>query len=167
MLSRPRNRRWPATRTISGSECSAAPRAAASKSLLGLALVFGPGHGWCQDFYYVEPGVASCPAAPAATAAAPKSIPRGVAVPGRIRVACGFEAGSYTVTLNSSDAGAVFSPKTFLVNFGRIVGNGVYSVRFATPGVQSISTSITSNMGSPPVRGNFVSPANTFNIVIP
>ena len=86
---------------------------------------------------------------------------------GSISVACGFESGSYTVTLNSTDAGAAFSPKTFLVNFGRIVGNGVFAVTFSTVGVQSVSTTITSNMGSPSVMGHFVSPASEFNIVSP
>ena len=86
---------------------------------------------------------------------------------GSIRVACGFEGGSYTVTLNSSDPGAAFSPKTFLVNFGRVVGNGAFAVTFSAVGLQSISTTITSNMGSPAVKGQFVSPANEFNVVSP
>ena len=86
---------------------------------------------------------------------------------GSISVACGFDKGSYTVTLNSTDPGATFSPKTFLVNFGRIVGNGVFAVTFSTVGVQSVSTTITSNMGSPAVRGHFVSPANEFKVVNP
>ena len=137
------------------------------RTLLVLALAVGPEHGSCQSFYYVEPGLASCPAAPAPTTAAPKAAPRGVAVPGGISVACGFDKGSYTVTLNSTDPGATFSPSAFLVNFGRIVGNGVFTVTFSTVGVQSVSTAITSNMGSPPVRGHFASPANEFNVVIP
>jgi hypothetical protein len=66
----------------------------------------------------------------------------------------------------AAGVGAGFAPKTFLVNFGRIVGNGVFAVTFATVGVQSVSTTITSNMGSPTVRGHFVSPANQFNVVI-
>ena len=86
---------------------------------------------------------------------------------GSIKVACGFEKGSYTVTLNSTDPGATFSPKTFLVNFGRIVGTGVFAVTFSTVGVQSVSTTITSNMGSPTVRGHFASPASEFNVVNP
>ena len=61
----------------------------------------------------------------------------------------------------------MISPKTFLVNFGRVVGNGVFTVTFSTVGVQSVSTSITSNMGSPAVRGHFASPSNAFNVVIP
>ena len=88
-------------------------------------------------------------------------------MPGSISVACGFEKGSYTVTLNSTDADATLSPKTFLVNFGRIVGNGVFAVTFSTVGVQSVSATITSNMGSPTVKGYFVSPANAFNVVSP
>ena len=86
---------------------------------------------------------------------------------GSIGVACGFERGSYTVTLNSTDPDATFSPKTFLVNFGRMAGNGVYAVTFSTVGVQSVSAAITSNMGSPPVRGRFVSSSSEFNIVSP
>ena len=137
------------------------------RTLLVLAFAVGSEHVSCQSFYYVEQGVASCPAAPASTAAAPKAVPRGVPMSGSINVTCGFEQGSYTVTLNSTDPGATFSPKTFLVNFGRIVGNGVFAVTFSTVGVQSVSTTITSNMGSPAVRGHFASPANEFNVVNP
>ena len=140
---------------------------AVCKTLLVLGLAVGTEHGSCQSFYYVEPGVASCPAAPAPTTAAAKTAPRGVAVHGGISVACGFDEGSYTVTLNSSDPGATFSPKTFVVNFGRIVGNGAFTVTFSTVGIQRVSTAITSNMGSPPVRGHFASPANEFNVVTP
>ena len=86
---------------------------------------------------------------------------------GSISVTCGFDKGSYTVTLNSTDPGAMFSPKSFLVNFGRVVGNGVFAVTFSTVGVQSVSTTITSNMGSPPVRGHFASAANEFSVVNP
>ena len=137
------------------------------RTLLVLAFVVGSEQAACQTFYYVEPGVNSCATAPAQTTTAPKAVPRGVARPGSIRVACGFEKGSYTVTLNSTDPGATFSPKTFIVNFGRIVGNGVFAVTFATVGVQSVSTTITSNMGSPPVRGHFASPASEFTVVNP
>jgi hypothetical protein len=140
---------------------------AACKTLLVLALAAGSEHLSCQSYYYVEPGVASCPAPPVPTTASPKAVPRGVPMSGSISVTCGFDKGSYTVTLNSTDPGAMFSPKTFLVNFGRVVGNGVFAVTFATVGVQSVSTTITSNMGSPPVRGQFVSPANEFNVVNP
>ena len=120
-----------------------------------------------QTFNYVEPGVASCPAAPAPTTAAPKVVPRGAPMPGSIHVVCGFDQGSYTVSLNSSDPGATFSPRTFLVNFGRIVGSGVFAVTFSTLGVQRVSTTITSNMGSPAVRGHFASAANEFKVVSP
>lgn len=80
-------------------------------------------------------------------------------------MACGFEQGSYTVTLNSTDPNATFSPRTFLVNFGRVVGNGAFTVTFSTLGIQGVSAAITSNMGSPVVRGHFVSPGNEFNVV--
>ena len=135
------------------------------QTLLGLTLAVAAGHGACQSFVYVEPGVAACPAAPGPTRPAPKAVKRGVAVPGSIRVACGFELGSYTVTLNATDSNATFSPKTFLVNFGRVVGKGAFAVKFATLGVQSISTAITSNMGSPAVRGYFASAGHEFNVV--
>jgi len=137
------------------------------RSLVWLALAIASGPVYCQRFYYVDPGVASCPAAPVPTTAAPKAVSRGVPMPGSISVACGFDQGSYTVTLSSTDPGATFSPKTFLVNFGRIGGNGAFAVTFSTVGVQSVSTTITSNMGSPPMRGHFASPANTFNVVNP
>ena len=140
---------------------------AVCKTLLVLTAAFGAGHGFGQSFYYVEPGVTACPVAPALTTATPKAVARGVPVPGSVSVACGFDKGSYTVTLNSTDIGAAFQPKTFIVNFGRIVGNGAYSVTFSTVGVQSVSATITSNMGSPAVRGHFASPANEFNVVNP
>lgn len=82
-------------------------------------------------------------------------------------MSCGFDQGSYTVTLNSTDQGATFSPKTFLVNFGRIVGKGAFTVTFSTVGVHSVSAAITSNMGSPAVRGHFASQSNEFNVVPP
>ena len=138
---------------------------AACRSLLVIAMaaLAQPGHG--QSLYYVEPGVASCPTVAAPTTAAPKPLTQGEAAPGRIHVSCGFDQGSYTVTLNSTDPAATLVPKTFLVNFGRIVGNGVFSVTFSTLGVQSVSATITSNMGSPAVQGQFVSPANQFKVV--
>jgi len=80
-------------------------------------------------------------------------------------VACGFGQGSYTVTLNATDPGAVLSPKTFVVNFGRLVGSNAFTVTFSQVGVQSVSATITSNMGSPAVGGRFVSPANEFEVV--
>jgi hypothetical protein len=137
------------------------------KTLFALTIALAATHGLGQSFYYVDPDTASCPAAPASAAAAPKAVLRGVPVPGNLNVTCGFDSGSYTVTLQSTDPGATFSPKSFLVNFGRIVGNGVFAVRFSTAGVQSVSATITSNMGSPTVRGRFASPANEFNVVIP
>ena len=140
---------------------------AVCRTLLLLAFAVCPKHGACQTFYYVEPGVASCPAAPAPTTAAPKVVPRGVPMSGSINVACGFGQGSYTLTLNSTDPSATFSPKTFLVNFGRIVGKGAFTVTFSTVGVHSVSAAITSNMGSPAVQGRFVSPANEFIVVSP
>jgi hypothetical protein len=142
---------------------------AASKALLLLICGMGAQHAAGQDFYYLEAGVAACTRAPApnASPAAPKAVPRGVAQRGRIHVACGFEQGSYTLALNSSDPGATFSPKTFLVNFGRIAGSGVFTVTFATPGEQRVSVAITSNMGSPAVPGSFVSAGDTFSVVVP
>ena len=137
------------------------------RTLLVLAFAAGTEHGACQSFYYVEPGVAACPAAPAPTTVAPKTVLRGVPVPGRISVACGFDQGSYTVSLNSTDPAATFAPQSFLVNFGRIVGNGAFAVTFSTVGVQSVSTTITSNMGSTAVRGYFASRVNEFNVVNP
>ena len=88
-------------------------------------------------------------------------------ISGSIRVACGLDKGSYTVIMNSTDPGATFSPKTFLVNFGRIVGNKVFAVTFSTVGVHRVSATIASNMGSPAVRGHFASPVNEFNVVGP
>ena len=135
------------------------------KTLLLIACVAATRPGYCQSFYYVEQGIASCPTAPVPGTAAPKTVALGVSVPGSLRVSCGFDHGSYTVTLNSTDSSATFSPKTFLINFGRMVGNGVFAVTFSAAGVQSVSATITSNMGSPAVRGHFASPANEFNVV--
>jgi hypothetical protein len=131
------------------------------------ALALAAQHAAGQHFVYVEPGVAACPAAPARTGGAATTVQRGAAVRGSIAVSCGFEQGSYTVSLNSTDAGASFAPKTFLVNFGRVVGSGTYTVTFSSPGVHSISVVITSNMGSPVVRGRFVSAASEFNVAGP
>lgn len=137
------------------------------ETLLGFALAAGAGHGHGQSFHYVEAGVAGCPVVASPAAAAAQTVRRGVAVPGRLHVACGLDQGSYTVTLNSTDPGATFTPKTFLVNFGRIVGNGVFAVTFSTPGVQTVSTAITSNMGSPAAQGGFASAGNRFDVVGP
>jgi hypothetical protein len=132
-----------------------------------VALALWAGSGLCQTLHYVEPGAATCPAVAATGTAAPKQVHRGAAVPGRIHVRCGFEQGSYTVTLDATDPGATFSPKTFVVNFGRIVGSGAFTVRFSTEGVHTVSASITANMGSPAVQGRFVSAANRFSVVPP
>lgn len=86
---------------------------------------------------------------------------------GSLRVTCGFDQGSYTVNLNSTDPDATFTPRTFIVNFGRMVGNGAFTVTFSTPGVHGVSAAITSNMGSPPVRGRFLSAVDRFNVVAP
>jgi hypothetical protein len=144
-----------------------AAMSAACRALLVLALFVVSEQVSCQTFHYVEPGVAACPAAPGPPTAAPKAVPRGVPMSGSISVACGFDQGSYTVTLNSTDPGATFIPKTFIVNFGRVAGNGVFAVTFSTIGVQRVTTTITSNMGSPAVRGRFASSANEFNVVNP
>ena len=132
-----------------------------------LALAVGTETAYCQDFHYVEPGITSCPPAPAPSTAAPKVVARGVPISGSVNVSCGFDHGSYTVTMNSTDAHATFTPKTFIVNFGRIVGSGAFAVTFSTVGVQRISTSITSNMGSPALRGRFESAASEFDVVTP
>lgn len=139
---------------------------AGGRTLLLVTLALTAREGACQHFVYVEPGIASCPAAPASTAGA-RTVQRGAPVPGSIRVSCGFDQGSYTVSLNSSDPDATFSPKTFIVNFGRIVGHGAYTVTFATVGLHSVSAAITSNMGSPAVRGHFASAASGFKVVQP
>jgi hypothetical protein len=140
---------------------------AARAALVGLVAAVAGAPALGQTFVYVEPGLAGCPAAPAPSKAAPKEIVRGVAVPGRLEVGCGFTQGSYTVTLSATDPGASFKPKTFVVNFGRVVGNGRYTVTFSKKGVHSVFTTITSNMGSPAVRGQFVSAAPSFNVIDP
>ena len=141
--------------------------------LLLIALAAGAEHGFCQgnqgalNVDYVESGLAACPPVPAAVPTAAKAVRRGVPVPGRIRVTCGLDEGSYTVSLTSTDREATFLPRTFLVNFGRVVGNGVFTVTFSTVGVHSVSGTITSNMGSPAVRGQFASAANALDVVMP
>jgi hypothetical protein len=139
---------------------------AVCRSLVLMACAAGAQKGFCQSFVYVEPDNARCPAAPA-SAAAPRTVQLGAPVSGSIRVGCGFDQGSYTVTLNSTDPHAAFVPRTFIVNFGRIVGNGAFTVRFSTAGVHSLSAAITSNMGSPAVRGRFASAASEFKVVQP
>lgn len=152
----------PRPRTAAGTIARMAGRAA----LAGVIGV-GAGHAWCQRLHYVEPGVAACLAPAAPAAAAPKVVPRGVAVAGSLHVSCGFEQGSYTVSLGSTDPEATFVPSSFLVNFGRIAGNGAFAVTFSTVGVQTISTRISANMGSPAVAGRFVSVDPGFKVVEP
>jgi hypothetical protein len=105
--------------------------------LVLLACAIGTVPGFCQSLYYVESGNAACPVRSAPTAVAPTKVRIGASVSGSISVSCGFGGGSYTVTLNSTDPGAKFSPKSFLVNFGSISGDGVFTVTFATAGVQT------------------------------
>jgi hypothetical protein len=131
------------------------------------ALFTWGGEGFAQTFVYVEPNNSSCSIAAVAPQAAPKSVKTGVAVPGVIRVSCGFTEGSYTVSLSSTDSNATFTPKTFLVNFGSLSGSGAFSVNFATVGDQTIFATITSNMGSPVLLGRFVSTNNVVNVVGP
>jgi len=137
------------------------------KAPLLLAMALVAQHGLCQSLDYVDPDLASCAPEPAPTRANPKAVPRGVALPGAIRVPCGLDQGSYTVTLSSTDPDARFAPKSFIVNFGRVVGHGAFTVTFFTAGVQGIHGSITSNMGSPATRGHFASAAGQFNVVGP
>jgi hypothetical protein len=120
-----------------------------------------------QNFFYVEPGNPACPVVSRPAPAVPKIVKSGVAIPGSISVRCGFDKGSYTVNLNASDPMAAFSPKSFLVNFGRISGAATFTVTFATVGNHSISATITSNMGSPVVQGRFSSITNEFSVVRP
>lgn len=139
----------------------------AGRALLVLAFAVASERAACQRLYYVEPGVAACPAAPPPATATPLVVTRGVAVPGSVTVACGFSDGSYTVSLTSSDPGVTFSPPTFLVNFGRVAGTGAFTVRFSTPGVQRIAAHISPNMGSPAVKGYFASATSGFQVVSP
>lgn len=120
-----------------------------------------------QNFFYVEPGNLACPVVSLPAPAAPKVVKSGVAISGSISVGCGFDKGSYTVTLNASDPMAVFSTKSFLVNFGGISGPTSFTVTFATIGNHSISATISSNMGSPVVLGHFISFTNEFAVERP
>ena len=135
------------------------------RAVLLSTLALGAQRGLCQSLVYVDPGIASCPAVPVVTAA--RTVQQGAAISGSLSVSCGFAEGSYTATLNSSDSGAIISPKTMLINFGRLVGKGTYTVRFSTPGLHSVSVAITSNMGSPTVQGYFASSGNEFKVVQP
>jgi hypothetical protein len=120
-----------------------------------------------QNFFYVEPGNPACPVVSPPAPTSPKIVKSGVAISGSISVGCGFDKGSYTVTLNASDPMAVFSPKSFLVNFGGMSGPTTFTVIFATVGNHSISAIITSNMGSPVVPGRFSSFTNEFTVERP
>jgi hypothetical protein len=91
----------------------------------------------------------------------------GTSVPGRLSVTCGFEHGSYTVTLYATDPAATFSPKSMLVHFGSIAAGGRFNVRFGTPGVHTLSAVITANMGSPAVAGRFEDVAHQFDVTSP
>ncbi len=137
------------------------------KSLCVLAAASLSQAGLCQSLDYVDPDLPACAPEPVPVRAEPKAVSSGVAVRGAIRVPCGLDQGSYTITLNSTDANARFAPKSFIVNFGRVVGNGVFTVTFATAGLQSVHGSITSNMGSPATRGRFASPAGPIKVVVP
>jgi hypothetical protein len=151
---------------MEGRAQQGATAAALCRGLLGLAFSLGPSLAQSQNFFYVEPGLASCPAAPMPSSATPNKVAKGVAVPGRLSVQCGFDQGSYTVSLSSSDPDATFVPKTFVVNFGQVVGKGVFAVRFSAIGVQTVSATITPNMGSPAVGGKFLSSGNAFEVVL-
>lgn len=134
-------------------------------TLLACAAAAGP--VWGQSLRYVEPNNAACPVRAVSSAAAPKKVKVGAAVPGTLSVTCGFEQGSYTVTLYATDPGATFTPKSLLVNFGSIAAGGRFNVRFATPGVHTLSAVITSNMGSPAVVGRFEGLAHRFDVAGP
>jgi hypothetical protein len=120
-----------------------------------------------QNFFYVEPGNPACPVVSPPAPTSPKIVKSGVAISGSISVGCGFDKGSYTVTLSASDPLATFSPKSFLVNFGGMSGPTTFNVTFATAGNHSISAIITSNMGSPVVPGRFSSFTNEFAVERP
>jgi hypothetical protein len=137
------------------------------RALVLLPFIVENGYSFAQSFVYTEPGNASCPATSAPSVPVRKTLKRDVPLSGSISVDCGFDKGSYTVTLNATDPDATFSPRTFLVNFGKVVGDGRFHVTFSSVGVQSVSATITSNMGSPPVPGRFASDASEFDVVNP
>jgi hypothetical protein len=138
-----------------------------SKFFGAVAIAAWCGPGMAQTFVYSEANNPSCPAAISVAQAPPKTVKSRMPVHGAIRVTCGFSEGSYTVTLSSTDSGATFSPKTFLVNFGTLSGSGVFSIKFTTLGEQTIFATITSNMGSPPLQGRFTSSNAIVNVVGP
>ena len=137
------------------------------QKFLWLACLTWSQHSFGQHFFYVEPGNPACPVVSPPAPAAPNVVKSGVAISGSISVGCGFDKGSYTVTLNASDPMAAFSPKSFLVNFGGISGPATFTVTFATAGNHSIAATITSNMGSPVVPGRFISFTNDFTVEQP
>jgi hypothetical protein len=137
------------------------------QKFLLLVLLIGAQQSFGQDFFYVEPGNPACPVVSAPAPAPAKMVKSGVAILGSIRVGCGFDKGSYTVTLNATDPMAAFAPKSFLVNFGSVSGPPTFTVTFATVGIHHISATITSNMGSPVVPGRFSSVTNEFTVVRP
>jgi hypothetical protein len=137
------------------------------QKFLFLVFLTGAQQSFGQNFFYVEPGNPACPVVSPPAPASPKMVRSGVAIPGSISVGCGFDKGSYTVILNASDPMAAFSPKSFLVNFGRISGPARFTVTFATAGTHTVSATITSNMGSPAVPGRFSSITNEFAVQRP
>jgi hypothetical protein len=137
------------------------------RTLVVLALMAWYQQGFAQTFVYVEPNNPLCPAVVAPPAAAPKAVKSGAPVAGALRVNCGFTEGSYTVILSASDPNATFSPKTFLVNYGKLAGSGIFAVKFATAGEQTVFATITSNMGSPILVGKFTSFNNVVSVVSP
>jgi hypothetical protein len=120
-----------------------------------------------QNFVYIEQNNALCPAFKSSAGALPKVVKNNAVTTGDIRVSCGFTEGSYTVTLSATDPNATFTPKTFLVNFGALAGNGKFSVKFSTLGEQTVFATITSNMGSPLLMGEFKSVNNAVNVIAP
>jgi hypothetical protein len=138
-----------------------------SKLIIFCALSICEKQGFAQTFVYVEPGNPSCQTAAVAPKVAPKTVKTGSVSLGAIRVRCGFTEGSYTVTLSSTDPNAIFTPKTFLVNFGSLSGSGAFSAKFATSGEQTIFATITSKMGSPILLGKFSSADNVVSVVSP
>jgi hypothetical protein len=137
------------------------------QKLLLLVFLIGSQQSFGQNFIYVEPGNPACPVVSQSAAAPPTVVKRGAAFNGSISVGCGFDKGSYTVTLNATDPLATFAPKSFLVNFGSISGLAAFTVTFATIGIHSISATISSNMGSPAVPGSFSSLTSEFSVVRP
>jgi hypothetical protein len=137
------------------------------KFLGSVFLLFFCQQGMAQTFTYVEPNNASCPVVTTPSQVVVKTVKSGSVLQGVIRVSCGFTEGSYTVTLSSTDPNATFSPKTFLVNFGRLASPGAFTVKFAAVAEHTIDATITSNMGSPVLLGKFVSFTNVVNVVAP